>query len=75
MGDLRRHIGNGIKKGHLPNVDCLVTWFASGRGEICVVCWNRILGSEVSVECEVPEGPPIWFHGPCYTEWLSVRRA
>ena len=75
MDDPRRHIGDGIRSGNLPDGDCLVTRFGTGRGEVCAVCASRILGSEVSVECEVPQRSTVWFHARCYTEWLSVRHA
>jgi hypothetical protein len=74
MDKMRTHIRESVQDGRLPSADCLVTWFGHGRGELCAVCARRILGSEVSVECDVAEGDAVWFHAACYDLWLSVRR-
>ena len=74
MDNLRTRIQDDIRDGLLPNVDCLVTWFGPGRGEVCVACAGRILGSEVSIECDLPGGDTARFHARCYELWLSVRR-
>jgi hypothetical protein len=65
----------GIRSDCLPDVDCLVTWFGPGRGEVCVVCASRILGSDVSVACDLPGGRTVQFHARCYEKWLASRRA
>jgi hypothetical protein len=75
MDNLRERIRNGIEKGRVPSVECLVTWFGPGRGEVCVVCSSRILGSELAIECDLRTGNTAWFHAPCYDLWLSVRGA
>jgi hypothetical protein len=74
MTDLTARVRKGLQDGHLPRTDCLVTWFGPGRGEICAVCAGRILGSEIAVECDLPDGRTLWFHSLCYDVWRSVRR-
>jgi hypothetical protein len=74
MNDLTTRVRNGLQDGRLPRTDCLVAWFGPGRGEICVVCAARILGSEIAVECDLTDGRSLWFHSRCYDVWLSVRR-
>jgi hypothetical protein len=74
MNDLTARVRERIRDGDLPSSDCLVTWLGAGRGEICVVCASRILGSEVSIECELPDRSSRRFHARCYELWRSVRR-
>jgi hypothetical protein len=74
MDELRGRVQEGIRNGRLPKIDCLVTWFGIGRGQICAACASRILGSEVAVECELPDWPILWFHARCYDVWLAARR-
>jgi hypothetical protein len=75
MSDLTIQIRKSIAEGRLPRIDCLVTWLGPGRGQVCAVCSGRILGSELSVECDLPDKRTLWFHSRCYDEWLSVRRS
>jgi hypothetical protein len=74
MHDLQARGREGIEQGRLPSTDCLVTWLGAGRGEVCDVCSSRILGSELSVECDMVGGKILCFHAPCYDLWLSTRR-
>lgn len=74
MSDLTTQIRKSIREGRLPRTDCLVTWLGPGRGQVCAACSDRVLGSEILVECDLPDGRTVWFHSRCYDEWLSVRR-
>jgi hypothetical protein len=72
MDALRTRIEEGIRDGSLPATDCLVTWYGRGRGQVCVVCSQRILGSDVAIDCDLPGGTTAWFHAPCYELWRAV---
>lgn len=71
MDDLRTRIRTSIRDGCLPGVDCLVTWYGPGRGQLCEACGHRMLGSDLAVECDLPDGGTIRFHAPCYEIWRS----
>lgn len=75
MNDLTALIRKSIQEGRLPRIDCLVTWLGPGRGQVCAVCSNRVLGSEILVECDLPDERKLWFHSQCYDRWLFVRRS
>ena len=66
-------IQSNIAGGQLPKVDCLVTWYHSGRGELCAVCARRILSTEPAIECDLPGGTTVWFHVPCHARWQEAR--
>ena len=72
MDPLMARIQEGVTCGRLPKVDCVVTWYGQGRGQLCAACDQRILGSEVSVDCDLPDGETVKFHAKCYTLWHSL---
>jgi hypothetical protein len=69
---LLSRIQDGIACGALPSVDCLVTWYGQGRGQLCGACNQRILGTEVGIDCDLPDGTTIRFHARCYELWRSL---
>ena len=75
MDDLRTRIRDRIRDGSLPGVQCLVAWFGSGRGQRCGACTERILGTELAVECDQSSGATIWFHARCYDLWHAALEA
>jgi hypothetical protein len=72
MDALQTRIQEGIRDGSLPSVECLVAWYGPGRGQLCGACAERILGTELAVECDQPGGATIWFHAWCYDLWHAA---
>jgi hypothetical protein len=68
-------IREGIACGKLPGVDCVVAWYGPGRGQHCAVCDRRILGVELGVNCDLPDGRTVSFHAQCYAMWRAVLGA
>jgi hypothetical protein len=72
MDDLGTRIREGLRDGSLPSVECLVAWYGFGRGQLCGMCSERILGTELAVECEQAGSTAMWFHARCYDLWHSA---
>jgi hypothetical protein len=72
MDGLTRRIQDMITRGALPRVECAASWYGWGRGERCAACDRRILGSEVTVECDIPDGGAVVLHSQCYEVWYSL---
>jgi hypothetical protein len=75
MNQLRAMIQESVTCGRLPKVDCVVTWYGLGRGQLCAACNQRILGSEVGVDCDLSDGSTLRLHARCYTLWHSLLQA
>lgn len=73
MDDRLDRIQAAIRGGSLPSVDCLVTWYGAGQGQVCAACAERILGSELVLECDLPGGTMLRLHARCYELWQSAR--
>lgn len=71
-GELRARITERIASGALPRENCLVTWYGPGRGNRCVACDERILGTDIEVACDLPGEGTIYFHSPCYDLWHAA---
>ena len=71
-GSLRVRVQELVTAGHLPCEDCLVTWYGEGRGRRCAACDQRLLGSDMEIECDVPGGDTIHFHVACYDVWQAI---
>jgi hypothetical protein len=72
MDPLMERIQEGVTAGRLPSIDCIVTWYGPGRGQHCAACDQRILGTEVSVDCDMPDEATLRFHARCYALWHSL---
>jgi hypothetical protein len=72
MDDLLARIQDAVTAGLLPGVDCLVTWYGPGQGHVCAVCTHRILGTELAVDCDLPDSTTVRFHARCYRLWQTV---
>jgi hypothetical protein len=70
--DLVLRITERMTAGTLPCVDCVVTWFGSGRGRPCTVCDQPILETDIETECDLPGGGTICFHRACYLLWRNA---
>jgi hypothetical protein len=74
MEDLRSRIREDIVRGRLPNIDCAVAWYSPGRGQQCAACAQRILSTELGIDCDMPGDQVVRFHARCYALWQSVLR-
>jgi len=72
MDELESTIQAAIIRGQLPREDCLAAWFSSGRGQRCAGCEQRVLGTQVAVDCEIPDGLDIVLHVRCYELWRAL---
>jgi hypothetical protein len=72
MDTLMAQIREGMARGRLPCVDCAATWYGPGRGQRCAVCDHRILGSELGIDCDIPDGTTLRLHARCYEVWHSL---
>ena len=70
--DMVEQIRTRISDGRLPSTPCLVTWSASGRGELCAACDRRILGSETNVQCDFEDLRGVTMHFECYRVWHGL---
>jgi hypothetical protein len=75
MDPLETTIQEAMTRGRLPRIDCLATWFGSGRGQRCAGCDERILGSQVAVDCDLPDGLQVFLHARCYELWRTLLAA
>ena len=69
LGDMVRQ---KVLAGILPEEQCRMTWYGPGRGAVCVVCEQAIVGNDVEVECILPGGNSIVFHRLCYDAWAQM---
>lgn len=58
-----------ILSGELPKAYCHMTWYGPGTDQICVGCEQRIVATEIEVECDLPSGQTIRLHRTCYEIW------
>jgi hypothetical protein len=72
MDALREHIHELVTRGALPKEDCTATWYGFGQGQRCSACQKRILGTQPSVDCDMPTGETVAFHADCYRVWRAV---
>jgi hypothetical protein len=72
IDSLRVRVQELVTTGGLPCQDCLVTWYGEGRGHRCAACDQRILDSDMEIECDVPGGDTIHFHLACYGVWQAT---
>ena len=72
MVPLEATIRKAIISGRLPRVDCLATWFSSGRGQRCAGCGKRMRGTQLAVDCDLPDGLKVVLHAPCYELWRAL---
>jgi hypothetical protein len=72
MDLLTLRIQDRIRTGRLPGGDCAATWYREGRGQRCAACDERILGTDLGVDCDLVGGATVQFHARCYIVWHSL---
>jgi hypothetical protein len=72
MDPLMRRIQDSITSGRLPSTQCVATWYGPGHGQRCRACDQRILHSEIGVDCDRSDGTTLMFHATCYRLWHAL---
>jgi hypothetical protein len=64
-----------LDAGTLPLNDPVKLWADQGNGQLCAVCEQPILKSQVEYEPQYDDGQPaVHFHPECHGLWTSERQ-
>jgi len=63
-----------LDAGTLPHDSPVKLWAGHGRGQLCTVCEQPILTSQVEYEPQYDGHPPVRLHVGCHSLWEAERR-
>jgi len=63
-----------LDAGTLPHDAPVKLWAGQGKDQLCTVCEQGILTSQVEYEPQYDERPPIRLHVGCHGLWKAERR-